>query len=71
MLEPQSHWTDTTSFTTHGHVHRKEPVDEIEDQLPIALEQIGNLEGELIASRTAVAQRDAQWQAEVQALAET
>ena len=64
MLEPQGHWKAaayTSSFTTHGHVHRKEPVDEIEDQPPIGLEQIGILEGELLASRTAVAQRDAQW----------
>lgn len=64
ILEEQLHHAEARA-------EKAELVDEIEDKLREALEEIARLESELVQTRAEAAERDIQWQAEVDALAET
>jgi len=64
ILEEQLHHAEARA-------EKAELVDEIEDKLREALEEIARLEAELVQTRAEAAERDIQWQAEVDALAET
>jgi len=64
IMEEQLHHAEARA-------EKAELVDEIEDKLREALEEIARLESELVQTRAEAAERDIQWQAEVDALAET
>eukprot|EP00658_Telonema_sp_P-2_P019554 TRINITY_DN1771_c0_g4_i1.p1 TRINITY_DN1771_c0_g4~~TRINITY_DN1771_c0_g4_i1.p1 ORF type:complete len:1584 (+),score=659.40 TRINITY_DN1771_c0_g4_i1:69-4820(+) len=64
ILEEQLHHAEARA-------EKAELVDEIEDKLRAALEEIARLESEMLNTRAEAAERDIQWQAEVDALAET
>jgi len=64
ILEEQLHYAEARA-------EKAELVDEIEDKLREALEEVARLESELVQTRAEAAERDIQWQAEVDALAET
>eukprot|EP00656_Telonema_subtile_P053655 TRINITY_DN7826_c0_g1_i5.p1 TRINITY_DN7826_c0_g1~~TRINITY_DN7826_c0_g1_i5.p1 ORF type:complete len:1577 (-),score=728.10 TRINITY_DN7826_c0_g1_i5:169-4899(-) len=64
ILEEQLHHAEARA-------QKAELLDEIEDKLRAALEEIARLESEMLHTRAEAAERDIQWQAEVDALAET
>ena len=64
ILEEQLHHAEARA-------EKSELVDEIEDKLRASLEEIARLESEMLNTRAEAAERDIQWQSEVDALAET
>jgi chromosome segregation ATPase len=64
ILEEQLHHAEARA-------EKAELVDEIEDKLRAALEEIARLESEMLNTRAEAAERDIQWQAELDALSET
>jgi chromosome segregation ATPase len=64
ILEEQLHFAEARA-------EKAELVDEIEDKLRESLEEVARLESELVQTRAEAAERDIQWQAEVDALADT